>query len=648
MSRLSFVPTPLENECVISVLYRCAEKNGFSSLSQFSSACGGLHFGSLAKAHFFGSHAHRLIRNDPLVDNHQRIAIDAVFLKHVKAKKPQQIQCGKLILHPSMIRSRLVVCPDCISDGNLNIMHTFSFSEICPIHSRIYLSQCPACGKPLNWITLKDFHCACSYNLRNATAIYADNKWSKLTYDSYINGDQEFFNHLEMTLMANHILHSTKERHETIDSCIRIATGLKSAFFHEIHDIQNRFPSLHRLAILAPFLLIKDTLIRSYAMEYYCNTLQSKPLSHGLNCTCNQINFRLPELILISGKQDASDLIKSPQCTPVRKSEHFTRSKQLYKITNLCLTLAQNNHLEWDIEDIRANPSTNFKLIPCEQASEIIGASELVTGRLMKQKLLKSIQLRTRRFTTKTWIENFSKTYILSSQLFSSPLLKEYNINTLLKNLPNAAEAHPTKSSHDIVHYRKHIPQHILSLIENPEIIKNHYTKANLIDIGSAAVLLRLPRKDVPQLFKLGIISSTIAISGRKGPRKFFTARDLKLAIKWRKSFVTLDEATEIIGCKSRSFIIRFIKPGYITPIKLSHLLISRSDVKKCLRHYKMYEFLEKSYNAKSAFIDKLIKSGKLHPLAADHPDALPGYKIIPIKELDKFLPKKATREIPK
>ncbi|WAB99728.1 TniQ family protein [Pseudomonas putida] len=631
MAQLNFIPYPLPNESPLSVLYRCAHSNGFRNLTELSAACGGLHYCSLTEALTLNSRTHNFLLSQCLAN--EQDALERLFFRAIVKNNKIYFHCGKVDLPRLVIRSRLTVCPECIRDGQMNIMHTFEFSAVCPIHAEVYISICPACQKPLNWKRIRDFRCACNFDLRQSPPNYADNTWSKYAYDAYLKGDQTFFDRLELVTSSNPFFPSSDRHADVLDSCIRMASGNKTAFFHEMHCLQARYPSLHKRLILAPYILINDPTISNYALEYYCNTLQSKPQSHGPNCECSNLPFTRREMqFVLDSKEATSNLIESDNCTKVRKVTALIKSQRHFKYQNLCLTLAQHQSLEWDTVDILANPADEFKPLTTDQAAVELGISDKATSELIVNKTLKSILIKTNRVTTKAWIEDFKRIYVIDAQLFYLPLIDNQAVKRLLEHTPTIETGGRVR-----VHLKKHLPQYIRDVLEAGYPDHSSSTKKLLIDINSAAALLNLNRTDIGELIKLGVLTPSEEREGLIRNRKYFTEKTMAQAIQWRKKHLRVSEAAELVGCRPRSFVRCYLDTHYITSFKLDHAMVTLADAKKCARHFQKYTVgLKRQCFVWSDPFTIRYKSRYIKPLPKEHPDAIPGLVIFHRKDYSR------------
>lgn len=634
MSMLIFIPRPMESESPISVIYRCAHASGFRSLKDFSWACGGLHYSSLSFAIQYGSRTHQLLRNDPLVGNDHRKALDDIFIKgKIIILNPAE-ENTRINLQKPFIRTELALCPDCIRDGKLNIMHTFAFSEVCPKHSQRYITECPKCYKPFNWITLKNFQCDCTFDLRDSPMSYADNHWSNMAYEAYLRRDQEFYDRLQLIMGSNHILCSSDSRIEALNGCIRIATGDKSAFFHEMHCMQSKYPSLHKRAILAPFMLMKDDTIKNHALEYYCNTLQSRPLSHDPNCECSQLPLTRKELALIwDSKEEASKIIEDTDCTPVKKTMSLNKSQRLYRVKNLCLKLAAQD-MDWDSTDIFANPSEHFTLLTAEQTAPLLNASYGATHLLMKANILHSVKLPNQRLTTAAWVDDFKKVYVLESQISALPGVNGETVRAILESVPSATDYNGIG-----VRFKKHFPQYIRELLDRPKPSETYTSDATTaVDLNSAAILLRLKRADITELIKRNLLTPTPRDRDSNRNTKFITKTSLAKAIEWRQQYVTTSEIARLCQLTHRVFLNRFIFTGYIPILKLDQTLILKEHAEKCVEHHSFYTIAVKSGYDKGNPYARQYRAGIIHPLPSDHPDALRGHLVFRRQDLKSGL----------
>ncbi len=413
-----------------------------------------------------------------------------------------------------------------------------------------------------------------------------------------------------------------------LDACIRMANGNKSLFFNEIRKIQKRFPCLHRMAILTPFLRCKDLTIRDFSIEYYCNTSQTKPSSHSKNCECHDLPFTRAELkIILKPEPKLSAYKPSPRKGPLIKSLRY------YTCPTICKLIAKNIGTDWEEEDEFANPNEDFKPLSAEQAAEALSCTPQVVTSLIRHHYLKGIKIPTKLdyITTAPWLADFVNTYAFHSEIAMENLKRtERVIPRVPSPKPDVVHKAPT------IHLKKHLPQDVRDEIDekrNTKPIPKPPPAQQWLTGRAAARKLNLRPNDILHLRRLGVLREPQFRLGKFRKEYAYSITDVEDAQIWRKNHMTLEEAASFIGCDKLVIQKRYIETGFIPSIKLSLTLISLENVAKCARHYELYTTVAGITNelaiAQWWFISKFITPGILNPLPQDHPDAIPNQSVI-------------------
>ncbi|WP_422403059.1 TniQ family protein [Pseudomonas sp. GZD-209] len=629
MPRLLYVPIPLPNESILSILYRCAKHNGLQRLDILSSACSGLQFSSLGLPQWYLGRAHQVLRSDPLIDETDRKKIDAIFPKKVRINGQIHADYGTCQIHWSMLRNKLALCPACIKTGHLNIMHNFEFSEVCPIHGCIYITKCPTCGKTLDWVHLKDYHCPCSYDLSLASTDVVDKSYSIVVYEAFCNGNQSFLERLRHCMMMTHTISTSKQRHTIIDFCTKISLLDREIFFTEIDKIHDLTPSLHKRALLAPFLLGKDPAIRDLAIQYWCGLEQVKPEQCGNDCPCESLPLTRKELnYIFASKEEVSNLIADNKILPIPRQTPIIKSLRFYRCPNLCNTLRNNSTIEWYEKNSAAIADAVFTPITLADAGEYLKTTAYEIGRLIRYGLIKGLALPTHPFisTTKEWVKNFNDTYILKSHLdiainYKKKPLKQLT-NVLQQGLKTRLGTHPPPT----VYYRKDLPSFmskaLKALADSESDVTHQHIRGKVI-----RKLINVRQEDMKRLQQLKILNPKYRLNEKSYFQLLYTKSDVEKGIAWRKKHKTLEEAAAIIGCEKIFLYKHFIKNKYITPIRLSMYYLTDAEVAKCSEHFNTYTTPAKASTEVGMMVEvfkkNFLDSGLLTPLPASHPHAI-------------------------
>lgn len=645
MSPLVFFPLPKDQESAMSLIYRCAIGNGISTKQLLLDAHMHYHrcttFSRLLQTHAICN----LLTSHPLFDQHEKARIKACFYTTTQRSSINEIEVGGVFFASTVLRTDRALCPGCARDGVLNQMHSFNFSDICPVHGESYIETCPKCENKLEWRSINNYFCPCGFDLRLTPTMILNKNMSQLLSTAFNQKDVQFFSLFASAMTAMRFAHTHENRKSILESCTRIATGNRTFFFREVEKLQERFPSLHRRALLAPFLLSTNSMLSQYAKEYYFSASQTRPESHAANCRCGELVFEAQEMKLIFGTYENFLALRSDRRCVGSSTRYSVR--KTFQCPQLCKTIYTHKYIEWERDDIPAEPLPEFKLLNHIAAAELLGTNPSTVRRLIKSGLLKGAKLdsSSRLSTTLKLVQEFNVKYILRSEITRKSGLLNNELRTLLLNLAPIAIQTTRYGKNLLIYQRKQLPEILRHRLDqrNMQLFKAPPPPKGMMTFNIVSEHLNMPVRDVYALVKLGILESVTGpiLRANKKPRQYCTIEGLDKALNWRKEHLSVSEFDEITGCDSRIIHSRYIETGFIQSINLDRAYITLENARRIYAHYSTYITLITlcaKFRVSKPVIVALIDAGKIRPLPPDHPDAINGHTIIRLDESNNAL----------
>lgn len=642
--RLNFTPLPQNNESPISLLFRFAKHNGYQSIVQLSKDYPELKLrpNKFNVLHWKGSSLFLFLSQNPTLTEPERKCVEQCFYKYHRSSSVDLIDIGGIQFPASCIRKHLVLCPDCVRSGYLPQMHDLSFCNVCAIHGERLLDRCPSCENIFDWFTLKDFHCPCGFDIRMATATFLDSRDSEIISKALEERNSAFFALFNDCLKAYIFSRLSIDENDILHSCIRIATGNKSYFFREILRLQKKFPTLHRRAILAPFLLSQNHTLHTYAKECYLKTRQTKPKNHPTDCQCNALRFTLKQISFILSKQRETFEINDKH---LQKHKNNTQETgYTYSCPKLCSALYNLPHIKWEDDEIQLDAMLDCEIVNCKEAAKILHTTAPTIARLINEGFLYGGELPKPTGLATTWeaIQNFNSRYILRSEIFHSSEIPRKKLCSELNKI-NPIKIQTTRYSRKLTLYRrKDIPD---SIFRRPHAKQPITTRRQTINKNKkvytkleSAARLGMAYGDIPYLEKLGIIESCLR-PDKKLPT--YSEKSLTNAMKWKENYISLSEAAKQTGIPINTILKHFINTNYITCVDLLRTYITKEDALKISNHYQNYISLKQlmlKTHLSTITIRELISSNKISPLTSEHPDYLDNMITFKITECENAL----------
>ncbi|AZC51741.1 hypothetical protein C4K35_4162 [Pseudomonas chlororaphis subsp. piscium] len=646
MNSLTFYPLPRPQESALSLIFRCAVGNGISTAHLLMDAYQKYQRRKMINALWESHPPCELLTCHPGFSIDEQAAIRECFYTTTRSSGILSVEIGGLIFPSALLRSDLALCPSCARDGHLHRLHSFSFCDICPVHGERFIDRCPECGVQIDWLTLNNYICPCGFDLRKAPKTLFNTYTSKLMSTALEAKDQKFFSLLFEAMSAMRFAHDLIDRSIILDSCARIATNNKSFFFREIETIQDQFPSLHRRAILAPFLLSPEPTLSEYALEYLFSASQSKPQSHSATCRCGEFQFSNKELQLIFSCQDYEfGSIKHNQfiTLPPPPSKN---SRAKYKYPELCKSLYTQKNIIWEKQDKPGEPIKNFEHVGLQMAADLLQTNTQTVRRLINTGLLKGFKAHwpLGLITAIHLIKDFNDKYVLRSELVRRSELNGRPLQKILAELTPIVVRTTLHANRLLVYQRKHLSEELRIRLDKHDlgITQPLPSREGLVNYKTAGLRLNMPSKDVLALRKLGILHTT-PYRQKQGAerRELCTPEGMAQAIAWRNSHVTISEIETVSGHTSRLIHARFVDTGAVSFIQLERVYVTVDDAKKIIEHLRLYTTataFRSNTGLSATVIAKLIESSKLNPLPPEHPDAIEGLVVIKIEEAQQAI----------
>ncbi|WP_448646204.1 hypothetical protein [Pseudomonas mohnii] len=650
MTRLTYYPLPKPQESAMSLIFRCAKGNAFSTAELFRDAS--IDGKGIARTSTFwqGLGVCELLTSHEEFTVEEKAAIRSCFYKpvrhHAHGIPTYYVEIQGLTLPLPLLRQYLALCPGCARDGHLNHMHMFTVNEICPVHGERYITECPSCGKPLRWTAISDYMCPCTYDLRNTPTVEFSTQTAQLLSKAVDEKDDQFFTRLLAAIVALRFIHTVENRITIMDQCLRIATGNKSYFFREMDRIQEQFPSLHRRAILAPFMLSENATLSEYALEYLFQSSQSQPLSHSSTCQCGELSYTSKELSFIF---DTHNILQTWNQGPPLKSLPLLadepKSEQRYQCPDLCKLLYNQRSLHWDSEDLPGEPSENFSVVGLKEAAEFLDTSTTNVRALITSKLLKGHSTS----HPNGWkislvaLQEFGKKYALRTEILRRSGLNGGKLNKLLAGLAPIAISAIRYGSNLLVYQRKHLSEALRLQLEKKDLafLQSPLPADGLVIFKTVQTILNLKPKDVRALRDIGVLTTIPCIGYRGAEIERCTPEGVQRATEWRKQHLSVAELAKITGYGTRTIHMRFLDTGAVPFIKLQGFFVSVESAKFIMHHLNSYITwmnLCSATGMSASNLNGFVEKNLLTPLSPDHPDAIKGQILFKADEAREFI----------
>jgi hypothetical protein len=399
--------------------------------------------------------------------------------------------------------------------------------------------------------------------------------------------------------------------------------------------LQNQFPSLHRRALLAPFILSQDTILSQYGMEFFFSSQQARPIRHSAGCCCSDLLFDKKELkFVFSTEQNVTQLKSEKRCISANEYTH----PALYNCPNMCESLMHHYAITWDKTTRATTISPEFKLLNTNETAEMLHTTPARVRRLLKSGLLKTVVLNKLEgfFTPLSSVRQFNEKYILKSEIRSRTTLHAKVIDYLLSNCAPMKIGSPPYVTNVPVYRRDHLPKMLLHAMNDvaANIIKQPLGPKNLVNFSETAKLLRVNVKDIKPMISCGLLKLSHALPshGLVG-RDYCTGDSLEAAIIWRKNHHSLKEVALKAKCSQHLIHTRFISSGFaeFTEFRCNHF-VSNETSQKIIAHYKKYttlNFLSAETGCTITVISRLIAANQIHALTNSDPDYIKGQIVV-------------------
>ncbi|WP_139657494.1 TniQ family protein [Pseudomonas shirazica] len=628
MDNLSSIPLPKPDESPISLFYRCCKNNGFQTPNQLIRNQK-LRFSSLTQTFCKGSKFFSfLMRQEILLESEANRIANSFFETTLKDREIG-LTYKDLFFPGKFIRGHLALCPSCIRDGFLHNMHLFSWSNVCPKHNEEYITTCPECHETLAWAELRDYHCPCGYNLRETEPLLTQDPFHEILDHAVATADPDFFSTAYELLATFQYFRTQRNASTLTKACHQIALGGAANFFKAIASLQQLYPTLHRIALIAPLLKFSHKDIRNHSLEYLYTVSQSLPSSHAGNCDCNELKYTLSSAkLLTKGSKNFAHLISEKQIRFVSPKGNCYIKKLIYS-ENLCEMLMKHPAIEWNNFNSTPKSKKDFKLITLGEACQELELTIADAITLAQTGKIKTLRLTSTSgaLISKGEVTRFSQNFTTLTNIRKFSTLRPDEISDYLRNIPSeriSIDFRPIIT----LYQRELLPEAILFDLKQ----RDHRlrSKEGVVSFSDAAKVLNLDPKDIRPLIDLGIIKSTTHINSRrlKGRTMCLTSSVLA-AKKWKEEHLTILETAKLADCSQKMITKNYLKQKFVPFLKLrTTSLILKKDAVKLIEHIKKHITLPaimSKYNLTSSAITTLIASNTLTPLQSSHKDFLTG-----------------------
>jgi hypothetical protein len=630
----------------MSLLFRCATGNGISTAHLLRDDRPDRNGVTKASALWQGSGPCELLASHTGFTAAEKQAITSSFYRISPEKSYPYVEIAGMTFPLFLLRQHLALCPGCARVGHLHQMHIFSFSDICPDHGERYVTQCPNCCKPLLWTSINNYICPCKYDLRETPTIEFNKKTPKLISSALEAKDEHFFEMLIAAIVAMRFAHTPDNRGIIVDSCARIATGSKFNFFREIDRIQEQFPSLHRRALLAPFILCEDATLREHATEYLFRSSQTQPLSHSSECQCGELRYTGKELSFIFDSHDVV-LKGSPdiQLNALPLTGRATKSAQRYQCPDLCKALYNQQDLIWENNDVPGEPGNSFEVLSLKAAAEVLDTSSSTVRALIVSGLLKGhpVSYPKKLSTSMDAVQKFGEKYVLRSEIVRRSGGSQASLRKLLAGLIPIAISITRFGSNVLVYQRKHLSEGMRLHLEKKDLafLQPPLPADGMVTFGTVIKRLNLTSKDVRALRDVGILSTASFLSkDKRSVSERCTPEGLQHALEWRKQHLSISELSKVCGYGTRTIHNRFLDTAAVPFIELDTFFVSIDAAKFIVNHLNTYitwqdlcSMTGMAANSLVSFVEEKL----LIPLPREHPDAIKDFFLFEVDEAKQF-----------
>lgn len=630
----------------MSLLFRCATGNGISTAHLLRDDRLNRNAVTMASALWQGSGPCELLASHTGFTVAEKDAITACFYRISPEKGYPNVEIAGMTWPLSLLRQHLALCPGCAREGHLNQMHIFNFSEICPVHGERYITQCPSCCKPLRWTAINDYMCPCKYDLRDTLTVELNIKTPKLLNSALEAKDEKFFATLVGAIAAMRFAHTPDNRGIIVNSCARIATGNKAIFFREIDRIQELFPSLHRRALLAPFVLSDVPILREYATEYLFQCAQTQPRSHSSECQCGELSYTRKELGFIFGKHNV--VLQWNHDIPLNAlplTGRETKSEQRYQCPDLCRVLYNQQDVLWENEDVPGEPEDSFEVLSLQAAAEVLDTRTSTVRALIVSGLLKGHPVA----YAKSWstsldaVQKFGQKYILRSEIIRRSGLSGANLRKLLAGLTPMAISVTRFGNNVLVYQRKHLSEGMRLHLEKRDLafLQPPLPANGMVTFDTVCKRLNLTSKDVRALRDVGILLTAAFLGkNKRSVSERCTPEGLQHALEWRKQHLSISELSKVCGYATRIIHNRFLDTAVVPFVELDTFFVSVDAAKFIVNHLSSYitwldlcSMTGMSANSLVNFVEEKL----LIPLPREHPDAIKELFLFKVDEAKQF-----------
>lgn len=391
-------------------------------------------------------------------------------------------------------------CSDCYKEGKELIYRDISLMNVCPVHLKWYISECPACEKKLEWYSPLYEQCECGERLESKCCSTYDAKPEQYLSQIFTDHDQQRFDQL-LNILKRLGYHSQK-----LNRCY--SRGIFNA------AIMLNEQKLHKLPIFARMLMDYHPDVDVHLLKAKLFTFES--LSEKdidlIFLHAQKIDVTAPAVeadFLLSREQLECKLQLQPfEFTCLKKNQDFPPKKRLsswYTPSEIKIITA----IHEQVKAAQASASYRLRLdqITADDAAGILEISRAQFRDVLDTGLLKSERTLAGVVVNKNDVDEFKIKFTNVKRFAASLDISLSKLRTLiLRKFPN----HKTLGSH--IRDLKFIPSEHCAAIEHDFLASNGRPRNN----GSPDNARRFQKDCAPEHVNDTIEWTSITIAASK------------------------------------------------------------------------------------------------------------------------------------
>jgi hypothetical protein len=619
MKSLCFVATPLAEESPSSVIVRTAYRNGFLSahtmawkLNLPEKNC------PLGLILHNNSMCNLLCREAPQF--YEKLKSTFYEQKSRLISRRSEIMVAGVVVPWSVLRRHQVFCPLCLEEGHMKYIQDFYGILVCPYHHVEYLTNCPICDQPFDWLKILGSHCTCGFDLRKSPYISSDDDCGLMLLEMFRNKNQDALTRSFAALKCMKYQYLTEDCFpQAFKTALGIGLQNEKCLYNHIALNINKFKNMNIKAIIAPWLRSEDSWIKSKVTEFdFANHSKTSVCQQSECCLNFGLTFQQLNRDLSIHKSILFQAIKSNQLKPIkigcqyfytaaRMCEFITTSSAMKKRTIIPLDRCRNDYLSLDQAHYFLKMSP--QLIKDLYHQGVLGPA--IKGHNDAHLLLC------------TNVKTFHSTYITGNYLATSLRTRPTTLNKILaslgitpENLPRHAQAFTD------IYLRTNITSEIIDILKRRLKHKKFIQKGAGFETCAQVLSLTTSRLKA-------ILGCSEFFLQTESKNSTLTKKHMAQLIAWRKKHYTSKETANLLNLTYKAFQLRFFKNTLITAMDIGidrlydkqALALMRQNL-KC---YTSHSDALRAGNFSNTQFKRLVDHQHIHKLQADEPGYSPG-----------------------